>query len=357
MNVDLSSSTSMISKNTYSQLIDDTKVGSYKKIFNDVTETILKDVLENTAKLVDDIPTLADTTSTIHTDSTSSKSSDEQIKGVCSSDTEYHCWKCNTVNYPTIPGLYKSELPLQLSLDSDEKELPIVVVHEFGDFTIKTRKFQLIVSRYRMSQFEYFKTFFLTYPDNNLIEINDDNITPDNISVLLRTSSIRQTTNIRSLCILAENWRVSKKRISNILKNYVEIYGTFIDKNSDHVSEEDNYQLSPRRCTIKMNNTKLVYESFVDMQYTRLKQLTEITMFYGTIRDKDNEKFLCEKLSEYFIALKHDIDKYTTPYKEYYTKNIIDRLITEDSNIKNYFNKVILLALMKGDHIQIPNKN
>lgn len=226
-------------------------------------------------------------------------------------------------------------------------ETPSCIIHEFGGFTIKTKSCSFIVSRHIMAMYsEYFKTFFLTYPDTHAVEMDDDTITKENIQTLLETTPIEKTLNIIAILKLAEKWQMAKSQIMKLLKQYVEIHASY----PNHVVSQDMIDITTngniiqeKEITIPSTNINLTYVSYSDMHSTRLNALLDLALFYHNIQDRKTEAQLGIMIHEYYTTLVRNIKRCVPVEIEHYIKNICTPFIQGTTYRSNYFNQTILM--------------
>ena len=231
--------------------------------------------------------------------------------------------------------------------DINPLELPSCVIHEFGGFTIKTKSCSFIVSRHIMAMYsEYFKTFFLTYPDTHVVEMDDDTITKENIQTLLQITPVEKTLNIIAVLKLAEKWQVLKFQIMQLLKQYVEIHASYpnfvVSQDMIDITTNGNV-IQEKEITIPSVNINLTYVSYSDMHSTRLNALLDLALFYHNIQDRKTEAQLGIMIHEYYTTLVRNIKRCVPVEIEHYIKNICTPFIQGTTYRNNYFNQTILM--------------
>lgn len=232
--------------------------------------------------------------------------------------------------------------------ESTPLELPSCVIHEFGGFTIKTKSCSFIVSRHIMAMYsEYFKTFFLTYPDILVVEMDDDvTITKENIQTLLQITPVEKTLNIIAVLKLAEKWQVVKSQIIQLLDRYIDIhasYPTHIVSQDTIIITADGNTIQEKEITIPSTNINLTYVSYSDMHSTRLNVLLDLALFYHNIQFRKTEAQLGITIHAYYTTLLRNIKKCVPIEKEHYIKNICMPFIQGTTYRSNYFNQTILM--------------
>lgn len=222
------------------------------------------------------------------------------------------------------------------------------VIHEYGSFTIKNKQYLYVLSRHIMSKFSYFRTLFDTYPDQKIIELNDD-ISCEVLTILLEKGLLPESY-IKALPILrlAEKWGIPKTHTRDMLTTYLDNFGRCV-LNANAVERVDDVIIE-REIQIKLTSYIPIcnYTSFTNMHHTRLKNITHLAMFYRDVGNKDNETYLRDHLLTYFLRLQQCILTYMPIYQKYYREKIFDKLMIEDTVVKDYFNQIILTSLVKS---------
>lgn len=252
--------------------------------------------------------------------------------------------------------------------NSEEKRdtLRVCTIHKYGDFTIKTPTCNFIVSKSCMAKsFSYFDTLFATYPDQNIIQLDNSLVNEKNIRVLLKYTNYIDMTDILDILKLAENWQMDKDEIKLLLDNYISYYGKLYKKTNDNIDEDEDETIDNNDteidgkivekpiATVLLGQTT-VYESFSDLHSKRLKTLCQICIFYCNIHDSKNEIHVRTHLYNYFTDLYKVVTGYYVKLKNHYIVNIFDRIMS-DKTINSYFTPIILAHLIRNEHIKKNN--
>lgn len=235
-----------------------------------------------------------------------------------------------------------------LSDNPTTNDLTTFVIHEYGDLTIKNKQYLYVLSRHIMSKFSYFRMLFDTYPDQKIIDLDDD-ISCEVLTILLERGLLPESySKALPILRLAEKWGVPKTQIRSMLTTYLDNFGRCV-LNANSVERVDDVIIE-HDIQIKLTSYISVcnYESFTNMHHTRLKNITHLAMFYRDIGNKDNETYLRDHLLTYFLRLQQCILKYMPIYQRYYREKIFDKLMIEDIVVKDYFNQIVLTSLVKS---------